>query len=157
MQDSTRHHSSPGSKENEIKANGLCSLIGIQTTERSSILKFPKYCGYWISTKRVCVSGLVLKPADLLLFRPQIMMTSVMLEILRPQVPRLGFMNSARSTLNHALSSTIAIFSESSLLHIAQAYELRNKHTHTEISFFLFEQIKFMFLTCIMFITWLSY
>lgn len=88
MQDSMWNHSSPASKENEIEANGLCSLTGIQTTERGSILKFPKYCGYWISTKRVCVSGLMLKPADLLLFRPQIVMTSVMLEVLRPQVPK---------------------------------------------------------------------
>lgn len=59
-------------------------------------LKFLKYCGYWVSTKRVCVYGLVLKPADLLLFRPQNVMTSVMLEVLGPQVQRVGFVNSGQ-------------------------------------------------------------
>ena len=59
-------------------------------------LKFLKYCGYWISTERVCVYGLVLKPADLLLFRPQNVMTSVMLEVLGPQVQRVGFVNSGQ-------------------------------------------------------------
>lgn len=66
------------------EANDLFSRIEVQITERASILTVS-----WvlcISTKRVCVSRLVLKPVDLLFVRPQHIMISMMLEALEAQV-----------------------------------------------------------------------
>lgn len=84
------HPSFHASKEKEVKRSKKESMayflwLASKLLRETLSVKNFKNCEYWISTKGACVSGLVLKPADLLFLGPQNRMPSVMLAALRAQ------------------------------------------------------------------------
>lgn len=135
------HHSSPASEVNEIEASGLCSLIGTQITERGSILKVSQVL--WVLGQYQ--EGLCLWACAQTSRPPTFQATKCddFCDVggsgtTGPE----GWICELRPTLNHALSSTIGIFS-ACYLGPAQAFAPRNKHMHT----YMHTQIRFFFLS----------